>query len=107
MKLAWKQLIRFVGSDGEIHHGEPLISSPEDLHEQLEAGKLHAKCISGDIFSETAVADVPTLKVEKLLGPLASQDVPLVKGIGLNYLAHSTLIEDGYSDSFCPLIPTF
>ena len=60
-----------------------------DFHKKLDADQLHAKCISGDIFSETAAVDGPTIKVKTLLGPLAAGDVPLVKGIGLNYLAHS------------------
>ena len=89
MKFAWKRLIRFVGTDRNIHYGEPTTSGPEDLHEKLRAGTLHARCVSGDIFSQTVVVDGPTIKVEKLLGPLAAEDVPLVKGIGLNYMAHS------------------
>ena len=88
MKLSWKRLIRFVGPDGETHYGEPDVSSAVDLHEKLNAGKLQAKCLKGDIFGDAAPTDEPAIKVEKLLGPLTADDVPMVKGIGLNYAAH-------------------
>lgn len=88
MKFPWKRLIRFVGTDGEVHYGEPEVNSAEELHEQLKAGNLEAKCLNGGIFDDTATLEGKTTKVEKLLGPLAEHDVPLVKGIGLNYAAH-------------------
>ena len=99
MRVAWKRLIRFEATDGRILYGEPILPSEDcDLGQVAEKDKLTAKLIKGeDIFSEsgdTYVSD-EVVSVKKLLGPLASTDVPILRCVGLNYAKHS---------GFAPLI---
>ncbi|OCK85210.1 hypothetical protein K432DRAFT_377914 [Lepidopterella palustris CBS 459.81] len=89
---AWTRLIRFISTDNRILRGEPILPSPGfDIGQTTEASKLHAKVIQGeDIYDETGktlVTDEIAV-VKKLLGPLAREDVPIVRCIGLNFLKH-------------------
>lgn len=87
---AWNRLIRFVAKDGKIYRGEPIVSNSDyDVGKQFAEGKvIKAKVVTGDnIFTNAKVTD-EVLEVEKLLGPLTPQDVPIIKCVGLNYMKH-------------------
>lgn len=93
MKTAWQRLIRFVATDGRTLYGEPILSNPDfDLGNTTRETGLKAKVISGtDLYDTTGATKVTeeTVTVEKLLGPLSQEDVPIVRCIGLNYKTHS------------------
>jgi hypothetical protein len=93
MKVAWSRLIRFVAADGRILHGEPILPSPDyDLGQVTEKDGLTAKLITGkDLYSENGDTQVTdqVVNVKKILGPLAAEDVPILRCVGLNYAKHS------------------
>lgn len=93
MRTAWQRLIRFVATDGRTLYGEPILPSPDfDLGNTRPDANLKAKIISGkDLFDTTGATHVTEeiVTVQKLLGPLAQEDVPIVRCIGLNYKTHS------------------
>lgn len=93
MKTAWQRLIRFVATDGRTLYGEPILSNPDfDLGNTTRETGLKAKVISGtDLYDTTGATKVTeeTVTVQKLLGPLSQEDVPIVRCIGLNYKTHS------------------
>jgi hypothetical protein len=97
MPLVWERLIRFVATDGRILRGEPILPSPDfDLGNTTEATKLQAKIITGSDPYNTAgdtklSSEVVTVK--RLLGPLAQDDVDILRCVGLNYAKHSALIQ--------------
>ncbi|KAH7028667.1 hypothetical protein B0J12DRAFT_683338 [Macrophomina phaseolina] len=92
MRTAWQRLIRFVATDGRTLYGEPILPSPDfDLGNTRPDTNLKAKIISGkDLFDTTGATHVTEeiVTVQKLLGPLAQEDVPIVRCIGLNYKTH-------------------
>jgi hypothetical protein len=93
MMPAWTRLIRFQSTDGRLLRGEPILPSPHfDIGSTTEATHLKAKVLVGDdIYDEsgkTLVSD-EVVTVKKLLGPLAQEDVPIVRCIGLNFMKHS------------------
>lgn len=93
--VVWNRLIRFVATDGRILRGEPVLPTPDfDLGHTTEETKLRAKVIKGtdiyDTSGETQVSnEIATVK--RLLGPLAQNDVPILRCVGLNYAKHSEL----------------
>jgi hypothetical protein len=93
MKLAWKRLIRFEAIDGRTLRGEPVLPDEDfDLGNVKESDRLKARVISGgDIFDTTGKTKVTDEEVivKKVLGPLAQEDVPVLRCIGLNYSKHS------------------
>jgi hypothetical protein len=93
MKVAWERLIRFIAEDGRVLRGEPILPSPEfDLGSTTAETGLRAKVISGqDIYDTTGVTVVTdeVVTVKTLLGPLAQEDVPILRCVGLNYAKHS------------------
>ena len=113
----WSRLIRFESTDGRLLRGEPILPSPDfDVGSTIEATKLQAKVIEGqDIYDTTGKTKVTDeiVTVKKLLGPLAQEDVPIVRCIGLNFLKHSTYIWvskifqnlRGISFSYAPTYP--
>ncbi|KAF1991458.1 hypothetical protein K402DRAFT_322670 [Aulographum hederae CBS 113979] len=92
MPLPWKRLIRFVSTEGKILRGEPILPSPDfDLGFATEKDGLKAKVISGDdIYDTTGKTKVTdeVVTVKEILGPLAQEDVPVIRCIGLNYAKH-------------------
>ncbi|EHY53964.1 hypothetical protein HRR83_004610 [Exophiala dermatitidis] len=92
MKLPWTRLIRFVATDGRVLRGEPILPSADfDLGKVTEADGLKAKVIVGDDpFDTTGITVVSdeVATVKKLLGPLAREDVPILRCVGLNYAKH-------------------
>lgn len=95
MTVVWSRLIRFVATDGRILHGEPILPSADfDLGTTTEDTRLQAKVIQGDdIYDISGVTKVTdeVVVVKKLLGPLTSSNVPVLRCIGLNYVSHSKL----------------
>lgn len=93
MSPVWNRLIRFVGADNKTYFGEPIISKAEETVDQLLAnGSLEAKVITGDVLSDEAVVTDQVVKVQTLLAPLAREQIPIIKCVGLNYKAHSKQI---------------
>lgn len=93
MAVAWQRLIRFIAKDGRTLYGEPVMPSPDfDLGTTTAETNLQAKVISGndlyDTTGKTTVSD-EVVTVQKLLGPLAQSDVPILRCVGLNYAKHS------------------
>lgn len=95
MKVAWTRAIRFVAPDGRVLRGEPILPSPNfDIGKSALDGSLKAKVIVGDdLFDTTGATYVSdeVVTVSKLLGPLAQEDVPILRCVGLNYTKHSKL----------------
>ena len=88
--VVWKRLIRFKGEDNKIYNGEPIVSKEDDdVGILAEEGKLEAYIITGDdIFSDSAVVTSDKKLVHRLLGPLAVEQVPIIRCVGLNYMRH-------------------
>lgn len=91
--VVWDRLIRFIATDGRVLRGEPIIPSANfDLGTVTEDTKLKARVISGeDIYDETGKTEVTdeVVTVKRLLGPLAQDDVGILRCVGLNYAKHS------------------
>ncbi|KAH7375478.1 hypothetical protein B0T11DRAFT_345468 [Plectosphaerella cucumerina] len=92
MSVPWTRLIRFLATDGRLLRGEPILPSKDfDLGNVTEATKLQAKVIEGadiyDTSGKTRITD-EVVTVKKLLGPLAPEDVPILRCVGLNYEKH-------------------
>jgi 2-keto-4-pentenoate hydratase/2-oxohepta-3-ene-1,7-dioic acid hydratase in catechol pathway len=88
----WNRLIRFVATDGRILRGEPILPTPDfDLGFTTAETELKAKIITGndpyDITGNTQVTEELAV-VKQLLGPLAQDDVPILRCVGLNYAKH-------------------
>jgi len=90
--VVWKRLIRFVAVDERILRGEPILPSPDfDLGTTTPETKLQARIIVGDdIYNNTGATKVSdeVVTVKELLGPLAQNDVPILRCVGLNYAKH-------------------
>lgn len=91
MKTSWTRLIRFEATDGRILRGEPILPSQEDDvglfngNDQLRATVVEG---SGAFHCDTRKTnEIATVK--RLLSPLALDEVPIIRCIGLNYMKHS------------------
>lgn len=93
MAVPWQRLIRFIAKDGRTLYGEPIMPSPGfDLGITTAETNLQAKVLSGsDLYDTTGntIVTEEVVAVEKLLGPLAQSDVPILRCVGLNYAKHS------------------
>jgi Fumarylacetoacetate (FAA) hydrolase family len=86
--VSWKRLIRFEDANGTIHHGEPIVEDGQDVGAIFESGNLEAYPIEGnDIYGDCRVTS-ERVAVEKLLGPLGQEEVPIIRCVGLNYMLH-------------------
>ncbi|KAJ6000794.1 hypothetical protein N7481_001203 [Penicillium waksmanii] len=92
MPLPWTRLIRFIATDGRTLRGEPILETPKkDLGFITEADRLQARIIEGDdIYDTTGNTRVTDeiVTVKTILGPLAQEDVPILRCVGLNYAKH-------------------
>jgi hypothetical protein len=87
--VPWNRLVRFNDAQGNIRYGEPILETEDaDIATLARDGKLKVKVCEGSGPLSCKPTDEEA-KVEKLLGPLESKDVPLIYCIGLNYKAHS------------------
>jgi len=93
MKVVWERLIRFVAMDGRVLRGEPILPFPDfDLDSTTAETRLKAKVIAGNDSYDTTGATKVTdevVTVKQLLRPLAQEDVPILRCVGLNYTKHS------------------
>ncbi|KAL1970563.1 hypothetical protein VTN77DRAFT_4207 [Rasamsonia byssochlamydoides] len=92
MSLPWKRLIRFEATDGRILRGEPILPHDDfDLGFVTQTDALQARVIAGeDIYDTTGKTRVTDeiVTVKNVLGPLAQNDVPILRCVGLNYGKH-------------------
>ncbi|KAG6363026.1 hypothetical protein INS49_008121 [Diaporthe citri] len=92
MNVAWERLIRFVSTDDLVLLGEPILPRPDfDLGNTGADTRLKARVIRGDDIYDTTGSTYVTdevVSVKKLLGPLHSCDVPIIRCVGLNYATH-------------------
>jgi 2-keto-4-pentenoate hydratase/2-oxohepta-3-ene-1,7-dioic acid hydratase in catechol pathway len=88
--VVWKRLIRFVAEDEHVYNGEPILAKEtDDIGALADEGKLDAFVIEGsDVYSSTATVTSKKLAVKRLLGPLTADQVPIIRCVGLNYMAH-------------------
>ena len=94
MTLAWKRLIRFEATDGRILRGEPILPADQeiDLGFVTEKDGLKVKILSGeDIYNTTGKTTLTEeiATVQNILGPLAPEEIPILRCVGLNYAKHS------------------
>lgn len=91
---SWKRLIRFESTDGQILRGEPILPTPDfDVGQTTEETGLKAHVIdvaNGDIFDPATKVTDEVATVKKLLGPVTTDEVPIIRCIGLNFIKHST-----------------
>ena len=82
--IVQQRLIRFLAKDGQIYYGDAILpSGVSDISKATTA-----KVIKGDIFGRHEVTD-QIAEVRTLLSPLAREDIPTVRGLGLNYEQHA------------------
>lgn len=84
MLIVQQRLIRFLAKDGQIYYGDAIL--PSGVSDISKAAT--AKVIKGDIFGRHEVTD-QIAEVRTLLSPLAREDIPTVRGLGLNYEQHA------------------
>jgi len=86
--MAWSRLIRFLDEEHNITYGEPCITSIVEFEEKLESQALFAsELVGSDVFALTASGR--QVHVQRILGPLIADNVPIIRCIGLNYMKHS------------------
>jgi hypothetical protein len=90
---SWKRLVRFESTDGKTLRGEPILPSPDfDVGSTTEETGLKAKVIevaNNDIFDPATKVTDQEVTVKKLLGPVTTDEVPIIRCIGLNFIKHS------------------
>lgn len=93
---AWKRLIRFESTDGQVLRGEPILPTPDfDVGLATAESGLKAKRIevaNGDIFDPATKVTDEEVAVRKVLGPVTVEEVPIIRCIGLNFIKHSKYI---------------
>ncbi|OGM40721.1 fumarylacetoacetate hydrolase family protein [Aspergillus bombycis] len=85
--MSWSRLIRFVDTTGKVCFGEPAINDVTKLVDECLAGTLYAQEFVGD----SALSVTPgarRLQVKEILGVLRPEDIPIIRCVGLNYMAH-------------------
>ena len=110
MRVAWERMIRFVAADERLLRGEPIMPSPNfDLGKPTVGTKLRAKIITGsDLFDTTGQTKVTDeiVDVERILGPLTQEEVPILRCIGLNYAKHSKWFVSFDANKLPPAFPS-
>ena len=90
--------MRYTSHEGKVRFGEPQIQdSKADIVKLAEDGELFVEVLEGDHplkLQRTGTSD----RVARLLGPLAVEDVPFIRCIGLNYKTHSKLSHGHHSN---------
>ncbi|KAF2818797.1 fumarylacetoacetate hydrolase family protein-like protein [Ophiobolus disseminans] len=88
----WDRLIRFIATDGRELRGEPVLPSPDfDVGTTTEETGLKAKVIqvaNDDVFDPSTNVTDEEVTVKKLLGPVTTDEVPIIRCIGLNFIKH-------------------
>jgi hypothetical protein len=97
MPPSWKRLIRFESTDGKVLRGEPILPSSDfDVGSTTEQTGLKAKVIevaNNDIFDPATKVTKEEVTVKKLLGPITTEDVPIIRCIGLNFKKNSMTLQ--------------
>ncbi|KAL7768452.1 hypothetical protein ACKLNR_002753 [Fusarium oxysporum f. sp. zingiberi] len=85
----WTHLVRFVAEeDGQVYLGQIDHEAWSDVGLSFEKGeKMQAKLIQGCVFD--GVVTERLLTVKELLAPLAMEQVPIIRCMGLNYRDHA------------------
>lgn len=87
--VEWKRLVRYVADDGVVRLGEPQLSEENsDVLGLVQHDSLVVEVLEGS----SVLSARPTGRkegVKQLLAPLAVEDVPYIRCIGLNYKTHS------------------
>ncbi|KAF2485021.1 hypothetical protein BDY17DRAFT_247386 [Neohortaea acidophila] len=104
-KIAWDRLVRYVSQDdGQERYGRPVVSSPDDdIAALAKAGSLTVQVCEG-IDALSARPTDREDRVQRLLGPLRPEEVPIIRCIGLNYKTH--IRETGRPLPECPTVFT-
>lgn len=86
----WDRLIRYVSAqDHQTYYGEPILEHDKtDIDALVTEKRLRVKRLSGATAMSVTRTDHEDL-AEKLLSPLAREEVPIIRCTGLNYLSHS------------------
>jgi hypothetical protein len=100
----WDRLIRFIATDGRQLRGEPILPSPDfDVGTTTETTGLKAKVIqvaNHDVFDPATKVTDEEVTVKKLLGPVTTEEVPIIRCIGLNFIKHSKPVNIYKPESF-------
>ncbi|KAK9447019.1 uncharacterized protein V1518DRAFT_422704 [Limtongia smithiae] len=85
----WTHLIRFIADeDSQTHLGQVDATKYPDVGLSIFNGeKVEAKLVTGSIFD--GVVTDKTMHVQTLLSPVAMEDVPIIRCLGLNYRDHA------------------
>ncbi|KAI5271768.1 hypothetical protein E4T47_04890 [Aureobasidium subglaciale] len=82
--MPFSRLVRFLAKDGKTYYGDALVpSGATDL-----TGVAQAKVIQGTPWGQHHVTE-RILDVQRLLAPLAREDIRTVRCLGLNYEQHA------------------
>lgn len=91
----WDRLVRFIATDDRELRGEPILPSADfDVGSTTEETGLKAKVIdvkNGDIFDPATKVTDEVVTVKRLLGPVTTDEVPIIRCIGLNFIKHSKI----------------
>ncbi|KAK9315296.1 hypothetical protein V1524DRAFT_83571 [Lipomyces starkeyi] len=82
--MSFSRLVRFISTDGKTYVGDAIL--PSFTYDARKA--THAKVITGDVFGEYKVTNEKK-EIKKLLAPLAWEQIPTVRLLGLNYAKHA------------------
>ncbi|TVY41559.1 Fumarylacetoacetate hydrolase domain-containing protein [Lachnellula occidentalis] len=81
---SFSRLVRFLAKDGRTYYGDAIL--PHGTTDIAKAKQ--AKIIQGEIFGKHDVTE-KVADIQKLLAPLAFEDVKTVRCLGLNYEQHA------------------
>ena len=87
--LSWKRLVRYIAHDQQVRFGEPrLPDGSSDILSLAREGNLVVEVLEGNsvLYAKSTGREE---SVKELLSPLAAEDVPFIRCIGLNYKTHS------------------
>ena len=89
MSAAWTHLVRFIAEeDGQIHLGNIDVKKYPDVGLSTYQGeKVTAQLVTGSIYD--GVVTDRSMTVQQLLSPVAMNEVPMVRCLGLNYRDHA------------------
>ncbi|KAG9700911.1 hypothetical protein KCU95_g662, partial [Aureobasidium melanogenum] len=83
---SFSRLIRFLAKDGKTYYGDALVPSGGGASDLTRVAQ--AKVIQGSPWGQHQVTD-RVADVQKLLAPLAREDIRTVRCLGLNYEQHA------------------
>jgi len=89
MASPWTHLVRFIAEeDGQIHLGQINVSKYPDVGlSHFRGEEIEVKVIHGSIYD--GVVKGETLHISRLLSPLSTDQVPIIRCLGLNYKDHA------------------